>query len=121
MRRTAAQKMAITVLRHPFRTGQMATPRTLCPIRFALWVDVQDDFCHLLPVCPVCVGVEQAQIGDEMRLVVARQIPVSRRNIRDRRIGRWRLHVSLRSGRRQPDDIWFLLHLPPQSVFLPVS
>jgi hypothetical protein len=24
--------------------------RTLCPIRFAFWVDVQDDFANFLPV-----------------------------------------------------------------------
>jgi hypothetical protein len=39
---------------------------------------------------PLCVSVEQAQIGDEVLLVVARQIPVSRYNVRDRRIGQWR-------------------------------
>jgi hypothetical protein len=49
----------------------VALPRKPCPIRFAFWVDEQDDFCHFLPVCPVCVGVEQVQIGDEMLLVVA--------------------------------------------------
>jgi hypothetical protein len=38
---------------------------------FAFRVDVQDDFCHFLPICPFSVGVEQAQIGDEMLLVVA--------------------------------------------------
>jgi len=47
----------------------MTLPRTLCPIRFAFWVDVHDDFWHYLPVCPFCVGVEQAQIGDEILLV----------------------------------------------------
>ncbi len=46
MRRTAAQKMAKTVLRHPLRTGQVALPRTLRTIRFAFWIDVQNDFCH---------------------------------------------------------------------------
>src|SRR5579884_1109949 len=99
MRRAAVQKMAKTVLRYPLRTGQMALPRAPGTIRFAFWIDVQNDFCHFLPVCPFCVGVEQAQIGDEMLLVVARQIPVGRRNVRDRRIERWRLHVSLHSGR----------------------
>jgi hypothetical protein len=68
----------------------MALPGALCPIRFAFCVDVQDDFCHFLPACPFCVGVEQAQIGDEMLLVVARQIPVSRCNIGYRQIGRHR-------------------------------
>ncbi len=46
-------------------------------------------------ICPCCVGVQQAQIGDEMLLVVARQMPARRRNVRDRRIERWRLHVVL--------------------------
>jgi hypothetical protein len=65
-----------------------------------------------LPVCLFCVGVEQAQIGDEMLLVVARQIPVSRRNIIDRRIERWRLHVSLHF--RTPDVSHFGLETPLQ-------
>jgi hypothetical protein len=54
-----------------------ALPRTLCPIRFAFWADVPGDFRHFLPVCPLCVGINQAQIGDAMLLVVAGQIPVS--------------------------------------------
>jgi hypothetical protein len=49
---------------------------------------VQDDFRHALPICPFRVSVEQAQIGDETLLVVARQIPVSGRNIRILHTGR---------------------------------
>jgi hypothetical protein len=43
---TAAQKMAKTAFRYPLRTSQMAFPRTLCPIRFAFQVDVEDGFCQ---------------------------------------------------------------------------
>jgi hypothetical protein len=71
MRRTAAQKMARRFARSGSRFGSM------CNTIFAT-------SCQS---APTRVGVEQVRIGDEVLLVVARQTPVNRRNIIDRRLG----------------------------------
>ena len=66
MRRPAAQQMAVAALGHPVRPGQMA-------FAGAVGVAAQHEPSHLLPVGAVELGVEQAQIGHDVPLVVARQ------------------------------------------------
>ena len=73
MRGAAAQKMAIALLRHPPGAREMGIPRPPRADMFARGVDMQDDLCNLLPIGAVSFRVEQAEIGDEMLLVVAGQ------------------------------------------------
>ena len=73
MRRTASQEMSIPDLSHPLGSREMAFPDALSPLRFFTRIDLQDDSRDLSPIGTFSVGVEQAQIGHEVLLVVACQ------------------------------------------------
>ena len=59
---------------HPFGAREMAFEGTTGPFGFARWIDVQDDPRHFRPVRAFSVGIEQAQIGHEMLVVISGQI-----------------------------------------------
>lgn len=76
------ENLPITDFRHPLRTGKMAFPadaRALSIGRIAM----QHDPRHLRPVGLIRLGVEQAEIGDEMHFVIGRDLRHGRRQIID--------------------------------------
>jgi hypothetical protein len=80
LRRTAFEQIPVPVLGHPFGAREVALENA--PRSFGLTggIDVQDDPSHLCPVGAFGVGIEQAQIGDEMFVVITGQI-ASRRGL----------------------------------------
>jgi hypothetical protein len=73
-RATASEQMLVAVLGHPFCAGEVTLDGTPGPFGFAGWIDVQDDPRDFRPVRTLRVGIEQAQISDEMFVVVTGQI-----------------------------------------------
>src|ERR1700745_1591435 len=74
LRSTASQQVSVPVFGHPFGAREMAFEGTPGPFGFAQWIDVQDDPRHFRPVRAFSVGIEQAQIGHEMFVVISGQI-----------------------------------------------
>ena len=70
MRRPALEKMTIAVLRHPLRAFEVALPGAPRPLGLLRWIDVQHDTRHLGPIGALSVGIEEAEIGDHVFLVV---------------------------------------------------
>lgn len=87
-----AQEMAIAVLRHPAGPRQMGFPGAPRPGWLGRWIDVQHQLRDFLPVGAILGGVQQAQIGDEVLLVIAREDAVGWRRVCDKGIERWRMH-----------------------------
>ena len=73
--------MAISMLRHPFCTGQMAVERSSRAIRLKLWIDVQHDLRHFTPVGSLLIRIEHAQISDDVLFVVDREHGIRRSKI----------------------------------------
>src|SRR5258708_18674638 len=71
VRRAALEKMAIAMLRHPLRPFEVTLPGAPCPLGFLRWIDVQHYARHLGPIRALGVGVEEAEIGDQVFLVVS--------------------------------------------------
>lgn len=67
------QQMTIAVVRHPFRASKMGVERTASTFRFSHGIDVQDEARRLAPIGVIGLGVQQAQIGDNVFLVIHRQ------------------------------------------------
>ena len=82
----ALEEMPIAFFRHPSSARKMALPGAPGAIRFTRWIDMQHDPSNFPPVRALGVGIKQAQIGDDMLLVIAGQDPV-RRRARRRRVG----------------------------------
>jgi hypothetical protein len=38
--------------------------------RLSRWIDLQEDICNLSPSAPLCIGVKEAEIGDQVLLIV---------------------------------------------------
>jgi hypothetical protein len=72
--RAATQEMAVAMLSHPSCAREVALPSSPCARRFPGRIDLKYDGGDLFPIGLVGVAFEQAQIGDEMVLIVARQI-----------------------------------------------
>ena len=70
MRSAVSEQIPIPVLGHPFRAREVTVEGTPRPFRFAGWIDVQDDPCDFRPIRTCGIGIEQAQIGDQMFLVI---------------------------------------------------
>ena len=71
MRCPAFQKMAIAMLRHPLGARQVTLPGASRALGLLFRIDVQDDTRNLGPIRTLSLGVEEAQIGNEMVLIVA--------------------------------------------------
>ena len=77
------EQAAVAPLGHPMRARQVtfeAAPRSLL---LASGIAMQDDPGHLGPICAVPLGIQQAQIGHEMRLVIQSDVGTVRRLIID--------------------------------------
>src|ERR1700682_5694646 len=71
----------------------MAVERPSGAIRFLFRINMQHYSCNLAPVSTLRVRVEQAQIRDDVLLVVNRQYGIGGRGIGDIRIKRGLLHA----------------------------
>ncbi len=80
------------MLRHPFRARQMAVERPPSAIWFVLRMKTQHYSCDFAPVSSFRIRVEQAQIRDDVLLVISGQQGIGGRDIGDIGIERWRLH-----------------------------
>jgi hypothetical protein len=89
MRRPTPEQVAITVLRHPLRAGQVALPGPAGSLRLACWIDVEDNTSYFTPLSRIRLRVEETEIGDQVLLVVCRERVLVRRLIGDIRI-RWK-------------------------------
>ena len=77
------QQAAVAALGHPMRARQVtfeAAPRSLL---LASGIAMQNDLGYLGPICAVPLGIQQAQIGHEMRLVIQSDVGTVRRLIID--------------------------------------
>jgi hypothetical protein len=75
-----------------------------CPVGLALRVYRQDDPRDLAPVSAVRIGIEHAQIGDQMLFVVRRERWIGGREVGDIGIeGRRYVDVIAVTGRPPPD------------------
>ena len=92
MRRAAAEQMPVAMLGHPARPHEVSFPRPARPKRLARGIDVQHDCRDLPPVRAVLGSVEQAQIGNQMSFVVARQNGRRRRPVGNVKVKRRPLH-----------------------------
>ena len=96
----AAKQMPIAVLGHPVGAGEMGFPGAAGAVRLAVGIKVQHDPRNLFPIGAVGFGVEQAQIRDQVELVIAGQSGRSRRRVGDIWVERGFLHG--RSGNESP-------------------
>ena len=78
--------MAITLLGHPSGAREVAFERSPRAVGVAVRVNMQDDPRDIAPVGTVRIGIEQAQIRDEMLLVVGGNRWIGRGQISDIRI-----------------------------------
>jgi hypothetical protein len=69
VRRTTAKQMAVAMLGHPSRAGQMAFPGAPRAIGFPVRIDVQHDAGDFLPVGAITLGIEQSKIRDQVLFI----------------------------------------------------
>ncbi|MCK1292454.1 hypothetical protein IVB35_17380 [Bradyrhizobium sp. 30] len=55
-------------------------------IRLSLWVHMQDHSSNFAPIRSLTIGLQKANVRDDMLFVIGRQRRLVRRNIRDVRI-----------------------------------
>jgi|SRR5882724_2155448 len=73
------------MLSHPFGTRQMAFERPAGAIRFVIRIKIQHQTCDFTPVSTFRFRVQQAQIRDDVLLVVNGQYGIGGRSIGDKR------------------------------------
>ena len=98
MWRATAQKMPVTILGHPAGAGQVRGPDCLGAFCVMRWIEMQNDPDDLAPVSAFRIGIEKAQIGDEVLLVVAGEDAAGGSSIRYWRIELGWLHESALRG-----------------------
>ena len=98
MWRATAQKMPVTILGHPARAGQVGGPDSLGLLGIVRRIEMQNDPGNLAPISAFRIGIEKAQIGDEVLLVVAGEDVGRRSGIRYWRIELGWLHESALRG-----------------------
>jgi hypothetical protein len=80
---SAAQQVAITMIRHPFCASEMAIEGATCALRVAFGIDVKNDSGNFPPIGTVCLGIQEPEIGDDMLLVIGRQHGIIRCQVRN--------------------------------------
>ncbi len=98
MRGATAQQMPISILGHPAGAGQVRGPDCLGAFCVMRWIEMQNDPRDLPPIRAFRIGIEKAQISDEMLLVVAGENIGRRSSIRYWRIELGWLHESALRG-----------------------
>lgn len=79
----AAQKIAITVCRHPSGTREMAGVDAQRPVMLTVRVDAEYDLDGVFPSGGIRLGIEQSQINCEMCAVIFGQPVFGRRFIKE--------------------------------------
>jgi len=77
------QQAAVAALGHPMRARQVAFEAAPRSLFLASGIAMQNDLGYLGPICAVPLGIQQAQIGHEMRLVIQSDVGTVRRLIID--------------------------------------
>ena len=98
MRGTTAQKMTVTILGHPARTGQVGGPDSLGLLGIVRGIEMQNDPRNLAPISAFRIGIEEPQIGDEVLFVVAGEDAAGRSSVSYWRIELGWLHESALRG-----------------------
>ncbi|GFE97673.1 hypothetical protein DmGdi_27460 [Gluconobacter sp. Gdi] len=80
------------MLGHPVRPRQMTVPTAVDALGVKRGVAVQHYAGHLAPVGAIGLGIQQAEIGDEMLFVVAGETGCFRGAVGDGRVKRGLLH-----------------------------
>ncbi|MET4448521.1 hypothetical protein ABIB75_006831 [Bradyrhizobium sp. GM2.2] len=57
----------------PLRACKMTQVCILCAVRFAIWINVQDDSCHFPPVGTLALRLQQTRVRHDMLLVIGGQ------------------------------------------------
>ena len=70
MRSAVSEQIPIPVLGHPFGACEVALEDAPRALGFMGGINMQHNSRHFGPVCTFGVGIEQAQIGDQMFLVI---------------------------------------------------
>ena len=68
-----AKEMTIAVLRYPTRSRQVRLPRAPRSVWLAVGIDVQHELGDFPPIGALLIGVQEAQIGHEVLLVITSQ------------------------------------------------
>ena len=89
-----AQQMPVAILGHPARAGQVGSPDSLGLLGIVRRIEMQNDPGDFPPIRAFRIGIEKAQIGDEVLLVVAGEDIGCRSSIRYWRIELGWLHES---------------------------
>lgn len=90
--RAAAQEMLVAMLGHPVRPRQMAVPAAVDALGVGRRIAVEHDPGDLAPVGTLGLGIQQAEIGNEVLFVVAGETGRFRDAVGDRRVERGLLH-----------------------------
>lgn len=104
MRRPAAKQMPVAVLGHPASASEVCLPGAPGALGLVIRIEVEHDPRDLGPVGAVLFGVEQAEISDQVLLVIAGQDRRGRRVIGDIRIERRLLHGAYSLARFLPAE-----------------
>src|SRR5262249_21803859 len=68
-----SQEIPVTVLGHPLGTCQVTLPGALGTLGLLCRIDAQHDPCYFGPVRALGIRIEEAEISDEMLLIVTSQ------------------------------------------------
>ena len=98
MRCSTTQKMPVAILGHPAGAGQVGGPDSLGLLGIVRRIEMQNDPRDLPPIRAFRIGIEKAQISDEVLLVVAGEDVGRRSSIRYWRIELGWLHESALRG-----------------------
>lgn len=79
--RSLPEQVAISRSRHPARTCEMAVMHGPGTVGLRRRIESEQDQCNFTPIRPFLGGFEQAQIRDEMALVIGRDVGGLRRTI----------------------------------------
>lgn len=66
-------ELAVSVLSHPSSAGEMAAMHAIGAFRLLTWIDPKQDRDGFAPVCPIDLGVEQAEIQLHVGAIVVCQ------------------------------------------------
>ena len=98
------QQVTVTTSLHPVSAIEVGLPGSVGAVTLARWIDMKDDPGNLAPIGAVALGIEQAQIGDEMCAVIVGQNLIAGRAVGHIWIERWRLNRPLLCRIGAPED-----------------
>lgn len=94
-----AKEVAVTILGHPARTGEMRLVDVQGTVGLFVGIETEDDSDHFSPMRGVRFGIEQAQIGCKMGAIIIGQMFAMRRFVQKVSLS----HISPSSAVRRRD------------------